>query len=195
MNEELRQKRCRDLDYWVFKVEGKMSDLSKNLNLFNTIFLFQKDVPLIFNKIKDPECVRNKDTLNNLEVRKKLDDYCENRDYINEKMKIENNKHFCLKYFKYISENEDFFFNNEESRCKHQHFKRTHCIIHDKCTIEDRSATFPKIECDIYDTSYVSENNYLLKKLLLATPIILGIFPLFLYLYKVNLVVHIYIYI
>ncbi|SBS99991.1 PIR Superfamily Protein, partial [Plasmodium ovale curtisi] len=67
LNEELRQKRCRDLDYWVFKVEGKMSDLSKNLNLFNTIFLFQKDVPLIFNKIKDPECVRNKDTLNNLE--------------------------------------------------------------------------------------------------------------------------------
>ncbi|SBT55290.1 PIR Superfamily Protein [Plasmodium ovale wallikeri] len=184
LSENLREKRCRDLDYWVRKVRVKISDLSGDLQLFDSILHFQKDVPSIFTKKREYECVRNNDTINNLEVRKKLDDYCENREYINGLMNTENNKTFCLKYSKYIRENEIFFLNNAESNCTHEYLNPKHCIINEKCTIENKPITFPEIKCDQYDISYDSEDNSLLKKVLLTTPIILGIFALLLFLYK-----------
>ncbi|SBT56208.1 PIR Superfamily Protein [Plasmodium ovale wallikeri] len=184
LSENLREKRCRDLDYWVRKVGVKISDLSGDPQLFDSILRFQEHIPAVFKKKRDYKCVRNDDSINNLEVRKKLDDYCENREYIHGLMKTENNKNFCLKYSKYIKENEIFFLNNEKSKCTNEYLKPKHCIINEKCTIENKTITFPEIKCEQYDISHDSEDNSMQKKLLLTTPIILGICALFLFLYK-----------
>ncbi|SBS89657.1 PIR Superfamily Protein [Plasmodium ovale curtisi] len=184
-NIDLRQKRCRDLDYWVRDVQGKMSDLLlKDLRLLNYISSFKSEISTIFPIKGEFGCERYQDNDANLEVRKKLDDYCENREYIHGLMKTENNKNFCLKYSKYIRENEIFFLNNEESKCTNEYLNPKHCIINEKCTIKNTPITFPEIKCDQYDVSYVSDNNSLQKKVLLSIPITLGICALFLFLYK-----------
>ncbi|SBT57564.1 PIR Superfamily Protein [Plasmodium ovale wallikeri] len=181
---DLRQKRCRDLDYWVLKVQGKMSDLLlADQRLSNCISSFRNYIQSIFQKKKEFECERYKDTDANIEIRKKLDDYCENRDYIKGKIDEKKNKDFCEIYNTYNRENDELF-NNESSTCKKEYMQPKHCIIHKTCTIQDRSATFPQIDCAMYDASYESDNNSLLNKLLLTILLILGIGALFLFLYK-----------
>ncbi|SBT83562.1 PIR protein [Plasmodium ovale] len=179
---DIYQKRCRDLDYWVRKVHKKISELLIDPRLTDCALRFQKDVPPIFEKNVDFKCNRYEDSLTELEVRKKLDDYCENRDYIKEKIDEKKNKDFCLIYNTYNREYNELF--NNDSACKQEYYEPEHCIIHDKCTIKNKFETFPQIDCDQYDVSYDSENNSLLKKVLLSTPVILGIGAFFLFLYK-----------
>ncbi|SBS91032.1 PIR protein [Plasmodium ovale] len=180
---DIYQKRCRDLDYWVRKVREKIFELLKtDPQLAECVLRFQEGIPPIFEKNVYFKCNRYEDSLTELEVRKKLDDYCENRDYIKEKIDEKKNKDFCLIYNTYNRENDELF--NKDSACKQEYYEPEHCIIHDKCTIKNKFETFPQIDCDQYDVSYDSENKSLLKKVLLSTPIILGICAFFLFLYK-----------
>ncbi|SBS94388.1 PIR Superfamily Protein [Plasmodium ovale curtisi] len=183
-NIELRQKRCRDLDYWVRDVQGKMSALLRaDALLFDSIKSFNQDISSIFENKSEFKCIRNEDSFTNLEVRKELDDYCENREYIKGEVEKKKDKDFCLRYSEYIRGKDDFF-NNDVSKCKEEHSEKAYCTIYTTCTTKDKSATFPEIKCDLYDISYVSDDNSLQKEVLITIPIILGICTLFLFLYK-----------
>ncbi|SBT73007.1 PIR protein [Plasmodium ovale] len=183
-SEDIYQKRCTDLDYWVYEVKGKLSSLiMADPQLFSCNTNFQQYIPSIFKENTKFICERYDGRSNKLEIKKKLGDYCENRDYLKGEIEKKKNKDFCLRVTEYIRENTDFF-NKEDTACKNEYFQETHCIIDKNCTIENQSTTFPQIDCNIYDDFHNPDNNSLLKNLLLTTPIILGIFPLFLFLYK-----------
>ncbi|SBT56615.1 PIR Superfamily Protein [Plasmodium ovale wallikeri] len=181
---DIRDKRCRDLNYWVDKVHEKIYALFReDPRLFYSVTSFNQDIPPIFRNKSEFKCLRNKAISTNLEVRKELDDYCENREYIKGEVEKKKDKDFCLKYSEYIRE-QDNFFNNDISKCKEEQSEKAYCVIYETCTTKNKSATFPEIKCDIYDISYVSDDNSVQKKVLLTTPIILGICALFLFLYK-----------
>ncbi|SBT84084.1 PIR protein [Plasmodium ovale] len=181
---DIYQKRCTDLDYWVNEVKGKLSSLIRvNPQLFSCFTHFQQYIPSIFNENTKFTCERYGGNSNELEIKKNLGDYCENRDYLKGEIEKKKNKDFCLRVTQYITEKAEFF-NKEDAACKKKYVQQTHCNINENCTIENQSTTFPQIDCNIYDDSHNPDNNSLLKNVLLSSSVILGICALFLFTYK-----------
>ncbi|SCA60438.1 VIR protein [Plasmodium vivax] len=141
------EKRCRDINYWMNeKIRTSEDKIVREITSEATgVFNYVK-----WNKVgKDPIVCKRKDDpykTNNVEIMKKLDDYCEIRDNIG--CNVLKNKNECLKYNKYIKKKKQEFTSYMQVACSNN-CNRNEYKIDDNCTLNDMDLTFPEINCEV----------------------------------------------
>ncbi|SBT59563.1 PIR Superfamily Protein [Plasmodium ovale wallikeri] len=150
-HENVCGKRCRDLNYMVNYVKNKMSILDRSWgsqvkftdNLISKINTnFSKKGSLDFSR-------RDNFITDDIDTKKKLDDYCEHRDYIREKIIKDKNVNTCSIFLNYINEKKEYFL-DKGMKCKGSEDNDIPCHINDDCSMQNIDKTFPTINCDIY---------------------------------------------
>ncbi|CAI7722621.1 PIR protein [Plasmodium vivax] len=167
------EKRCRDINYWMnekirtceAKIVGEIS--SESTGVFNYVK---------WNKIgKDPiVCKRKQDPYktNNVEIMKKLDDYCEIRDNI--RWDIFKNYDECLRYNRYIKQKKKVFTSVVQGICRDNECTLKDYKIGDNCTLERMDDTFREINCNaLYEKAQIQEALPVIKE---RSPLEIGFF-------------------
>ncbi|SBT56608.1 PIR Superfamily Protein [Plasmodium ovale wallikeri] len=198
----IREKRCRDFNYWVFHVinqiqeivkdSGKVKDNTDGIKAF-TEGLFRTNNE--FGCSLDIDGNREQ-----RDIKKKLDNFCENRDSFKKKLSSYNHTE-CEKYKNYVNMTISSF---NKFILKGYTKKNDYLYINEKCNFNKRCAIFPIIQCysnEMVVTEYVetSENepcknideyleaiwNYdTIKSILSASSPVAGIIVISLALYK-----------
>ncbi|SBT58579.1 PIR Superfamily Protein [Plasmodium ovale wallikeri] len=146
------EKRCRDINYYVDFVLGNISKLQPDAQ--QAVLL--KDqvnavVQLSFDKSNAFKCERNaKEYKSELYLRKKLDDYCENRRSFQGNLK-KGDPTLCCKYSNHVKETKSTFNRYITQRAIDKDHEDFH--IDDECTLRNMEVTFPEVTCDTFDMS------------------------------------------
>ncbi|CAG9485727.1 unnamed protein product [Plasmodium vivax] len=141
-------KRCRDINYWMDEKIKTLGHIDPGGDLSTYCTSVFNDVK--WNKVgEDPiVCKRKKQPYktNNVEIMKKLDDYCEIRDNI--RCDIFKNYDECLRYNRYIKQKKQEFTGVVQGICRDNECTMKDYKIGDNCTLERMDDTFREINCD-----------------------------------------------
>lgn len=91
-------------------------------------------------------------------IKKQLDDFCENRDFLKKELNLQNNIHFFTLFSNYITERK-LFLSNENKKCYNEQREGLPCHIDENYTINNVDLTFPSIECPTFN--YLQHNAYI----------------------------------
>ncbi|KMZ83540.1 hypothetical protein PVMG_04871 [Plasmodium vivax Mauritania I] len=142
------KKRCRDVNHWI---NEKIKELEDNnpkgdLSIYSTTVFND----IIWNNIgADPiACKREKEPYKteNVEIMKKLDDYCEIRD--NVRCNVLKNEDACLKYNIYIRDKKEKFSKEMKQFCDSSGCNWNSYNFGENCTLDKMDDTFREINCD-----------------------------------------------
>ncbi|SBT54086.1 PIR Superfamily Protein [Plasmodium ovale wallikeri] len=153
ISKNMQDKRCRDLNYYINYVLHYITRITKNTeNVTEIISDFQKFLDAKFNAWKllsnglNFKCERDKkDYTSKMEIIKKLDDYCENKNAFKEKL-AQYDKTTCCKYSNHVKERKLFFHNVISSYPTYKNDSDFH--IDDNCTLKNFGKIFPNIICN-----------------------------------------------
>ncbi|SBT00594.1 PIR Superfamily Protein [Plasmodium ovale curtisi] len=154
-NSDIRDKRCRDVNYWVKYVIDKISKIVKNESTASKFVNNIKErASLILNKQIVFSCPLDiSGTMLLREIKKNLDNFCENRDSFEKK--LENYNHIeCEKYKNYIKMTKNSFITYFSSGVIED---RNYLNINSKCNFDKGCAIFPQIQCDLDRNQIIRE--------------------------------------
>ncbi|SBT72737.1 PIR protein [Plasmodium ovale] len=140
-----REKRCRDFNYWVFHVIHKIRDIVKDsVQVKDNTEGIKVFTEGLFSRNAEFGCSLDIDgNRERREIKKKLDNFCENRDSFKERLNPYNHTE-CEKYKNYINMTISSF-NNFISGGYTKENAYLH--INEKCNFNKRCAIFPIIQC------------------------------------------------
>ncbi|CAI7722585.1 hypothetical protein PVPAM_130008700 [Plasmodium vivax] len=145
-NTDKCNKRCRDLQYCIRNVKYYIEELKKNKKIDNN-FLFKYILDYARdNYPKDGICkcdVDDKTVTEQMYVTKKLDDFCENRDFMLDNLGNKFNETDCIKYARYINSTRNTiiktYLNNQ--------YNPNDYNLNKNCSLLYITNTFPNIHC------------------------------------------------
>lgn len=159
-NENISPKRCRNLNYHInyliFQIYQKELDYKneEDQKLFkSSIESLKKNIKSLFAVSEKINCERDeKDYTSSMNIVKKLDDYCENRDHL--RSVIKDKKEKCQDLIDYVNKKYDCFFNNDSCIIDIDAEEKKTFAISDDCTLYNIPKTFSYFECNNYELPY-----------------------------------------
>ncbi|SBT55093.1 PIR Superfamily Protein [Plasmodium ovale wallikeri] len=154
-NTDIRDKRCRDVNYWVKYVIDKINKIVKNKSTAsNIVDQITQRASLILNEQIVYGCPLDISGTSLLrDIKKELDNFCENRDSFEKK--LENYNHTeCEKYKNYIKITKNSFIKYFSSVATEN---RDYLKINEKCNFNKGCAIFPQIQCDLDKNKIIRE--------------------------------------
>ncbi|SBT52304.1 PIR Superfamily Protein [Plasmodium ovale wallikeri] len=154
-DKEFREKRCRDFNYWVKYIIDQVNKIVKTKPKASEYANQIKErAELILNDRNIYGCKLDiADTTEERYIKKQLDNFCENRDAFEKKLKNYNHKE-CEKYKNYIKMRKDAFIRFMASRTIKNN---TYLHINEKCNFDKGCAIFPQIRCDSIRNEVIKE--------------------------------------
>lgn len=154
-NAQQQVKRCRDINYYVDIILDYIHDIDKKKRKKDkdAITKIKEFIDISFVDLTHFKCERKKSVnINDIYARKKLDDYCENRDYlINNKSKTNAS---CKKLDKYVYDKYNCFFNYDICMTASASKEVSPFHISNDCTFYDIRRTFPYFYCNDKNSSF-----------------------------------------
>ncbi|SBT72355.1 PIR protein [Plasmodium ovale] len=162
-----RDKRCRDLNYYINYVLHYIPKITKDTenatdikNRFINFVRVKFDAWEKFNTPPNFDCKRSfEEYTNKMYFIKSLDDYCENRDDFKKKL-VEYNKITCCKYAKHINEMKRSF--RDYISWGQMTKEDTDFHIGDNCTLKNFGKTFPNVTCNNNNMSEIESDELLI---------------------------------
>ncbi|SBT02428.1 PIR Superfamily Protein [Plasmodium ovale curtisi] len=155
----IRKKRCEDLNYWINYIIDLLQQIKKMYGRkrgshihIGFIANVKEQIKNLFTEPLHFQCKRDeRDYTNEITLRKKLSDYCENRDHLF--MTTRNDKN-CEKLSEFINRKYNCFFN--EDTCIIDDYPRENNLldISSNCSFYNILSTFPYLTCDKYREKY-----------------------------------------
>ncbi|KMZ76657.1 hypothetical protein PVIIG_05145 [Plasmodium vivax India VII] len=113
----------------------------------------KKNIKSLFAVSEKINCERDeKDYTSSMNIVKKLDDYCENRDHL--RSVIKDKKEKCQDLIDYVNKKYDCFFNNDSCIIDIDAEEKKTFAISDDCTLYNIPKTFSYFECNNYELPY-----------------------------------------
>ncbi|SBT55791.1 PIR Superfamily Protein [Plasmodium ovale wallikeri] len=149
----IQDKRCRDLNYYINYMLHHIPKITNHKeNSAEIKEKFQNFLTGIFSSWKHDtsskkfKCTRvEKDYTPKMELIKKLDDFCENKNAFKAKLETYD-KITCCKYANHVNNRKSFFHNVISSVPSYKNDLDFH--INEKCTLNKFGATFPNVTCN-----------------------------------------------
>ncbi|SBT73467.1 hypothetical protein POWCR01_000115400 [Plasmodium ovale] len=152
---DFREKRCRDFNYWVKYIIDQVNKIVKTKSIASKFAneIKERGDLLLNDKITYGCKLDIADTSEKRYIKKQLDNFCENRDSFETKLKQYNHKE-CEKYKNYIKMRKDAFITFMASGAiKDKDFLH----ISEKCNFDKGCAIFPQIQCDSTRNKVIKE--------------------------------------
>ncbi|KMZ76576.1 hypothetical protein PVIIG_06300 [Plasmodium vivax India VII] len=145
-NSSNKYKRCRDLNFYLSEIRYYLDDLKKKKRIDGALE-FDKVTGYVNIEIKNVEvknCVKNVNALTEeMQLKKNLDDYCENRDFMKNRIKYKFDDINCEKYSRYVESNKIKFLSTLPSIKQHLSYYTVDRI----CSLSNIRNTFPIVHC------------------------------------------------
>ncbi|SBT57425.1 PIR Superfamily Protein [Plasmodium ovale wallikeri] len=155
----LHKKRCSDLNYWINyiidllqQIKNKYGRRSGNNIPSDFIDQIKEKIKNLFTEPQHFQCKREEhDYTDKITLRKKLSDYCENRDHLFMSPRNDEN---CQKLSEFINRKYNCFFN--EDTCIIDNYPKENNLldISPNCSFYNILSTFPYLQCDKYREKY-----------------------------------------
>ncbi|SBS94972.1 PIR Superfamily Protein [Plasmodium ovale curtisi] len=161
---DIRNKICRDLNYYTDYVLYLIDEIINHYEQINKRNEFKRfrnniryQVKLMFPENENVKCYRDeKEHSFHAYIRKKLDDFCQNRDHLVSSVHSDIGK--CDILLKYVKEQYDNFVKDDTCFSENNIQKEKIFHINDRCTLHDIPRTFSFSGCDNHEIQYRIKN-------------------------------------
>ncbi|KMZ98467.1 hypothetical protein PVNG_05244 [Plasmodium vivax North Korean] len=152
-HKNIHGKRCRDLNYYVDYIIDLISELEFKGNRGKRVKASKTEIDTVKQSMKSLfkhsdkfKCDREEeDYVKRIPIKKDLDDFCENRDYLYGY--LDNSNKDCDRLTTYVKEKYDFFFNENTCILDPNNGNEKPLKINDNCTLYDIPKTFSYGHC------------------------------------------------
>ncbi|VUZ99315.1 PIR protein [Plasmodium vivax] len=145
-NSSNKDKRCRDLNFYLSEIRYYLDDLQLKKRI-DGVLEFDLVTNYLTSVIKNDEvnnCVKKVSALTKqMKIKKDLDDYCENRDFMKNRIKYKFDDLNCEKYSRYVESNKSKFLSTLPSIRPHL----SYYTIDGNCSLSNMRNTFPIVHC------------------------------------------------